>query len=321
MSRSSNYQALSNIDHTDLNTSLPFHVGYIIVAVVFLIRSAFHLSASPPSASIISNSYEHCIDRDLQYTQRAKQNRRILEDSPDFIEAVHNGQRTFYNIRTGGFFADPTVGYNEGHRSLVFASGFCDSLGSAEIQPPPSSRHHRVSSTPEYHSCSSDPPTDSWDALRASHEYHIKPLNAPNRAWKRTPSPLCQEMKVESMPADLAAEILECVGLYELATLMAVGLTLEHIEEARRVHYGRQRELGVEYQERTEELYEQVAEPPQIRTSPDTGPVGNLSDCKSGPKHGMIRRDSSFSRQMKRFSRFCARISSKRKVGDNSSSE
>jgi hypothetical protein len=267
------------------------------------------------------DSYEHCIDGGLQYSQRAKQNRRILENNPDFVEAIHNGQRTFYNIRTGGFFADPTVEYNEGHRGLAFASGPYSSLRSAEIQPLPSTHHRGVSSTPEYPSSRSDPPTDSWGASRASHEYRTKPLNAPNRAWKRTPSPLCQEIKAETMPADLAAEILECVDLYEPATLMAVGLTLEHIEEARRVHYGLQRELDGEDQERMEELYEQVAESAQIPTSPDTGSVSNLSYCKSGPKHAMVRRYSIFSRPMERVSCFCSRILSKSKVSDNSDSE
>ncbi|KAH0611028.1 uncharacterized protein H6S33_011455 [Morchella sextelata] len=90
------------------------------------------------------DSYEHCIDGGLQYSQRAKQNRRILENNPDFVEAIHNGQRTFYNIRTGGFFADPTVEYNEGHKGLAFASGPYSSLRSAEIQPLPST-HHRGS--------------------------------------------------------------------------------------------------------------------------------------------------------------------------------
>ncbi|RPB07271.1 hypothetical protein P167DRAFT_549910 [Morchella conica CCBAS932] len=260
------------------------------------------------------NSYEHYIDGGLQYTQRATENRRILEDNPDFVEAVHNGQHTFYNIRTGGFFADPTVEHNEGHRSLAFASGSYSSLGSAETQPFPSTHHRGVSSIPEYSSSGSDPSTESWGASHASREYRNKPLNTPNRAWKRTPSPLRQGINAEIMPADLAAEILECVDLYEPATLMAVGLTLEHIEEARRVHYGLRRELDAEDQERAEELYEQVAESAQILTSPYTGSVSNLSYYKSEPEHGMIRRYSSFRRPMERVSRFCSRMLNKSKM-------
>lgn len=263
------------------------------------------------------DSYEQCIHGGLQYTQRATENRRILENNPDFVEAIHNGQRTLYNIRTGGFFADPTVEYNEGHRSLEFASGFCSPLGSAEIQPLPSTYHRRVSTTPEHPSSRSDPSIDSWSASDVSREYHTKPLNTPNRAWKRTPSLLRQEIKAEIMPADLAAEILECVDLYEPAVLMAVGLTLEHIEEARRVHYGLQRDIDAEDQERTEEFYEQVTESAQITTSSDTPSVSNHSYCKSGSKHGMIRRYISFRRPMERVSRFCSRMLSKSKVSDN----